>query len=382
MNNIISCVQFDFTGTLEGISAAIEEAQKEFPSGLMVMIAESSDIDLEQLPKLFSQQKIPVVGLVVPRLVIEEQLLDKGALILAHRPVIVTRVIQDIDRPEEELQAELLGQIQGSSDTLSALLIVDGTSSGLDAFIQCVHDLLGPDTTVAGFGAGYSDFARRPSIITASGLLKNAALLSFIPAPLCVEVSHGWHKLAGPFLVTQAKDNQIHSINYRPALDFYRQVVEELTGESISLDDFYHQSAHFPFGMEQFEGEFLVRDPTSFQGSAIECAGMVPSNAMVYILQANMDELCAAAGEAAARLTRNLTSHYETDDSLHVLLIDCISRSMVLGDEFGRELAEIRRGLPPRANMIGLLSLGELASSSQGLLQLLNKTTVVVGLGK
>jgi hypothetical protein len=382
MNNIISSVQYDSTWTLEGLTACIERVQIDNPSSLLVMIADSSDIDLDQLPKLFSRQKTPVVGLVVPGLIIEGQLLGKGVLILGLRPVIVTRVIQRIDRPEEELKTELQEQLEGVNNTLSALLVVDGTSKGLDGFIHCVHDLLGPDTTVAGFGAGYSDFADRPSIITSTGLHKNAALLSFVPAPLCVQVSHGWSKLAGPFLVTHAKDNLIHSINYQPALNFYRQAVEQLTGELVPLDGFYKQSAYYPFGMEQFEGEFLVRDPISYKGAAIECAGMVPPNAMVYILQGDIGTLCEAAGEAAAELSKKLSSHYESDDSLHVLVIDCISRSMVMGDEFSRELGEIRRGLPDSAKMIGLLSLGELASSSQGLLQLLNKTTVVVGLGK
>jgi hypothetical protein len=378
----MSCVHFDASGSLEGMLAGIEACLNESPSSLLVLIAETSASHLEQLPELFSRQSTPVVGLVVPRLLMDGRLLDEGILILGLRPVIVTYVIQQIDRPEEALEVELREQLKGVSDTLSAMLIVDGTSSGLDGFIQCVHDLLGPDTIVAGFGAGYSDFSPRPSIITSSGLHENAALLSFIPTPFCVEVSHGWKKLAGPFLVTHAKDNLIHSINYRPALSFYQEVVESLTGERISGDDFYRHSAYFPFGMEQFEGEFLVRDPIKQQGAAIECAGIVPANAMVYILQADAPALCEAAGEAAQKLSKKISSSDAPDNATHVLVIDCISRWMVLGDDFDKELTAISQRLPEGANMIGLLSLGELASSSQGLVQLLNKTTVLVGLGK
>lgn len=382
MNNIISSVQYDETGTPEGLTAGIEKVQADEPSSILVLLAEASEINLGQLPQLFAQQKIPMVGLVVPALIVEGELLRRGVLIIGLKPVIVTRVIQQIDRPEAELHAELQQQLAGVSGSRSALLVLDGTSKALDGFIHCVHDLLGPDTIVAGFGAGYADFSARPSIITASGIHKNAALLSFVPAPLCVSVSHGWKKLAGPFLVTQAEDNLIQSINYQPALDFYRQAVEQYSGRQISLEAFYEVSALFPFGMEQFEDEYLVRDPLAYSGTAIECAGDVPSNAMVYILQGDKEALPRAAGEAASELTRNLSSQYASEDSLHVLVIDCISRAMVLGDDFGRELSEIRRGLPEGAKMLGLLSLGELASSSQGLLQLLNKTTVVVGLGK
>jgi hypothetical protein len=382
MNNIISCVHFDASGTLEGMLAGIQVSLQESPSSLLVLIAEASATHLEQLPELFSNLPTPVVGLVVPRLLMEGRLLDEGVLILGLRPVIVTRVFNQIDRPGHELQVELLQQLEGLNDTLSAMLIVDGTSKGLDDFIQCVHDLLGPDTIVAGFGAGYSDFSPRPSIITSSGLRQNAALLSFIPAPLSVEVNHGWKKLAGPFLVTHAEDNLIHSINYRPALSFYQEAVESLTGERIPSDGFYRYSAYFPFGMEQFEGEFLVRDPTNHKGNAIECAGMVPANAMVYILQADAKALCEAAGEAAQKLSGKISSQCASDNAMHILVIDCISRWMVLGDDFDKELQAIHSRLPDGAKMIGLLSLGELASSSQGLVQLLNKTTVLVGPGK
>jgi hypothetical protein len=382
MNNIISSVHFDATGTLEGLQGCIENALKDNPSSLMVLIAEASDIALEKLPRLFSKQEKPVVGLVVPRLIIERQVLAKGVLVFGNKPVIVSHVFTQIDRTEDELQAELRGQLEGMTNTHSAILVIDGTSRGLDCFIHCVHDSLGPDITVAGFGVGYSDFVRRPSIITSSGLLENAALLIFFPKSLCVEVSHGWKKLAGPFLVTHANGNLIHSINYRPALDFYRDVIEQLTGKVISLDDFYQQSSLFPFGMEQFEGEFLVRDPILHDGTAIECTGMVPSNAMVYILQGDMNELCEAAGDATAKLAGNLSPYYESHDSLHVLVIDCISRLMLMGKDYDKELSIIRSQLPAKAKMIGLLSLGELASSSQGLVQLLNKTTVLVGLGK
>lgn len=382
MNNIISSIHCDVSATCEGLLGGIETSLKDGANSLLVLIAEGSSIDLETLPELFAGQAVPVVGVVVPRLIIESRLLDEGILIIGLKPVTVTRVISHIDRPEEELQAELHQQIEGLDNTLSAMLIVDGTSKGLDEFIHCVHDLLGPDATVAGFGAGYTDFSNKPSIITSCGLHKNAALLSFFPAPLCVEVNHGWKKLAGPFLVTQAAGNQIQSINYRPALAFYQEAVESLTGKKISLENFYTQSANFPFGLEQFEGEYLVRDPIAQRGDAIECAGMVPSNAMVYILQGDVAELCKAAGDAADRLSSKLSSYYQTEDSLHILVVDCISRWMVLGDDFDRELKEIRNRIPRRANMIGLLSLGELASSSQGLVQLLNKTTVLVGLGK
>jgi len=56
------------------------------------------------------------------------------------------------------------------------------------------------------------------------------------------------------------------------------------------------------------------------------------------------------------------------------LFIDCISRVLFLGDNFQEEINAI---LQYNQNLVGALSLGEIANTSKEYLEFYNKTSVV-----
>ena len=61
-----------------------------------------------------------------------------------------------------------------------------------------------------------------------------------------------------------------------------------------------------------------------------------------------------------------------------ILLIDCISRGLFLGEGFIREIEAVRAGNTP---LIGALTLGEIANDGKDYMELYNKTCVVGILG-
>ncbi|MCW8886970.1 MAG: FIST C-terminal domain-containing protein, partial [Motiliproteus sp.] len=233
--------------------------------------------------------------------------------------------------------------------------------------------------SVMGAGLGNLDLSPGPCLITASGIHENAALVLSLPAPMAFGLHHGFNNVAGPFLVTESDGNVIHSINYQSAFSFYKEVLEQQLGHAIELNDFADVAKNYPFGMLQLDNEFLVRDPLQWQDDSITCAGCIPENTTVYILHSTADGLINAAAEAAKDLNADLLPAYGDHQGYFSFLIDCISRIGFLGERYGDELQAITDNLPDGTPLIGILTLGEIASSRQGSIHFLNKTTVVGG---
>ena len=64
------------------------------------------------------------------------------------------------------------------------------------------------------------------------------------------------------------------------------------------------------------------------------------------------------------------------------MIFSCVSRPLFLGKAFAREMEAVQTrvaGIDPGIKLEGVLSLGEISSHGEGILELFNKT-VVVGL--
>ncbi len=381
MNKTFSCIHLDKSETIDGLVAGIHSSLTSNTEGILILIGSKCPINLDLLPGVLSELPVPSVAAVFPGLIFEDSLYDNAVIICGLLSAGQTFVFSNISQPEAQLDKELASQLTDAHISNSAFLAIDGTSPGVDTFVSSLYNYLGPDVKVIGGGSGHHDFSQKGSIITAQGCLSNAALLIFQPEPFVACFRHGWEPVAGPFLITGSEGTTINSINYQPALPFYAKVLKQHSNIDIDEQQFVQAASHYPFGMEQLDSEFLVRDPLQFTADSIECAGDIPTNTMVYILNADTDELINAAEDAAAQLTQELSTRYLTEENNYVFVIDCISRLVVMGEKFPLELKAIRNNLPEKALIIGVLSIGEVTNSSQGTIQFLNKTTVIGGLG-
>jgi hypothetical protein len=100
------------------------------------------------------------------------------------------------------------------------------------------------------------------------------------------------------------------------------------------------------------------------------CVGEVPEGAFVHILKGSAESLILAARRASELAQASFPAGHTPRFRF---VIDCISRSLFLGDAFTNELAAIDDGLP----MVGALTLGEIANSGRDFLEFYNKTAVV-----
>ena len=310
---------------------------------------------------------VPVFGGIFPQLVHEHRTLERGFIVVGLDQRVRTIEIAGLSDPQSDFHAQLATQLNPNEPPASVLFLLDGLASRIGELLDIVYDHLGSDTVYFGGGAGSLSFEPRPCLFSNQGLLADHAQLTFLPGRYLLGVEHGWEKLAGPFMVTDATHNVVRSLDFRPAFEVYREHVEPSSGQCFDAEDFFQIAKAYPFGLEKADGQILVRDPISRSNDALNCVGEVPANSMVYLLKGHPETLIAAAGLGA----RAIGAGREP-----AILADCISRVLFLEQAFPRELAAIRSELGNRP-VFGMLTLGEVANGGSTCLEFYNKTSVI-----
>lgn len=153
-------------------------------------------------------------------------------------------------------------------------------------------------------------------------------------------------------------------------------LLKVITACRFAGGNFFEVSKNFPLGILGINGDILVRDPIQSLNDELFCVGSVPVNSMIYILQGNSDRLVNAA-ESAGRMASKGSSKDGIESMGLAIVFDCVSRVLYLGEKFTSELAAIQRGVGKSRVVIGALSIGEIANTSRGTINLLNKSIVI-----
>lgn len=365
-------------GKLEELRAATGRLHAAGARSLMILACEADGWDPTELTPWLQALQLPVIGGVFPSIIHRATNLRSGTLVVGLPAPVQVGAIHALSRREglePQLQA-IAPMLEGAA---SVVVLVDGLGANLDAFVECLYGVVGLNAPVVGAGAGHLDLQQRPCLLGNVGMLGDAALVVTLPSQLDRGIAHGWQKLSGPFLVTRSCGDMLEELNYSAAAEVYRSEVEAHSDLRFAESSFFSISKTYPLGIESVDGEFLVRDPIKQVGDSLVCIGEVPQNATVYLLKGEVEPLIASAVEAmnsaCAQRQRRLGGS-EPGPAL-ALVFDCISRALFLGDAFDRELKALDRALADSDHMVGALTLGEIANSRGGTIELLNKSIVV-----
>ena len=364
-------------GDAEAFLANLDAAAASGARALMLLACDGNELTPEQVDARLQSLTPPVFGGVFPGIVHGGRRLSRGSLIVGLDTPACVREVTGLGEPDTDFVNrldEIAGDLRGAA---TMMVLVDGLAPRIASFLYGVYDHFGPEPAYLGGGAGSLGLTRKPCIFSNRGLLEDCAQLVSLPLPAVVGVEHGWRIYAGPFLVTEARDNVIRSLDFRPALEVYREVVEAYSGESIGEDNFFDVAKGFPFGLEKPDGEVVVRDPVCCNGTDLVCVGEVPENFMVHLLKGSPRGLIGAAGDAARKVGRTLSERRAHGP---VLLFDCVSRVLFLGERFDEEIATVGPELPGDLPLVGALTLGEIADDRGGCLEFFNKTLVLASL--
>ncbi|WP_372932243.1 FIST signal transduction protein [Mariniphaga sediminis] len=342
-----------------------------------LMIGEKSQWNPLELISACRREELRIVGGIFPSLITGNTTSASGIIVKKYPASIAPVLVTGIDRSDFDLGVLPELSISTPDKKTTALVVIDGLTSGISSFLSGLYSQLGNTVNYIGGGAGSISFQQQPCVFTNDGIFQNAAIVAFIDTFVLLGVKHGWSRITGPLVATRTRKNMITELNWLPAFEVYADIIKNDSQLDLNQDNFFSIAKSYPFGIIKDKSEYVVRDPIKVtECGELICVGEVPENSVLDVLKGDIGHLIDAARQAAGQAIHK--SLIFTSG----LIFDCISRRLFLEDNFEKELDSIasvfnENGLA--LNPEGALTLGEISSTGQSYLEYYNKT-IIIGL--
>lgn len=361
----------DTSGSVEALFQHIETAIAGGAKSLFLLACAANGFTPELLDKKLQALPVPVFGGIFPQILANGERMERGSLVYGLPQTVPVRQVADISDEEQDFTTSIDTFAADIPAGSTLITLFDSASKRIAALLESLYEIKGDTCRYIGGGTGTLSFDPMPGIFSNDGLLQDCVQIAALPQPMQIGSRHGWRKFAGPFLVTGAYNNVITTLDYQPAFEVYRKVVEADSKQHCHTSLFFDFARTYPFGLEQLEGNILIRSPLRHEDSNLICVGEIPVNHMIYILKGQPDDLLAAS-RACVR-----TATAQGVDNSPAFLFSCISRPAFLGEDFREEMRIVHDALPDDTPVIGAFTLGEIANDGTSCLELYNKAIVL-----
>ncbi len=365
---------FDPTGTIENFSTHLQTLNSQ-NSTVMILACDANGFYKELIDPILLQRDIHIIGGIFPSIIYNNEKYDIGTLFIRLNDTMDIHIINDISQKDyESLDKDMEEQLEGFDEmTKTMFVFIDGLAKNINLCVSVLFDNYGLDVNYIGGGAGSLSFEQKPLLFTNQGLLKDAFVYGYSRCHSSIGVCHGWKSISGPYQVTKSKGNIIQEIDYEPAFNVYKHALNTYASVDITEENFFEIAKSFPFGLNTITDEKIVRDPIVLNGTEMVCVGDIEEGTYIDMLYGNRDDLVKAAKDAA-----DISYKHIDFENKFTLFIDCISRVLILEEDFKNEIEAVyREGIP----LVGALTFGEIANNGRDYLAFYNKTSVVGQIG-
>jgi hypothetical protein len=333
-------------------------------AGVLALLPEGSREAVVLLQDAARRHDLPLFGAIFPALVTSSGFARSGVVLLCLDPCPPWILMDDLAGQEKSAgMARITDFIenqwqpgQPSARPPTLFLVFDGLLPNIATILYHVYTSLGRAVRYAGVNAGSETFQSMPCLFDHERCMANAALAMLMPADTRFAVGHGYPVTAPVFQATSTTDNRIASIDGRPALDVYRELVKAEFGIDITRDNFYEYAVHYPFGVVNALN-VLVRIPVGLtEDGAIHCVGEIPPNSVLRLLHAPELDTSACVPDLSDALGRTPDNAAEP-----MLSFYCAGRRMHFGAESEAELKALQAACHA-PTILGALTLGEIGT--------------------
>lgn len=340
--------------------------KNENVQSIILYVSENFNFDSDMLSQQLRSIKKTVIGGVFPEVIMDGKRSGDSAVLLGLPFPMSYVVINEFD--ENKIIEEVTEGLKEDIDENSTFLIfIDALVRDKNILFDCLYNYYGSIPNYLGGGAGTLKFEPSPCIVTNEGVLQGAALVASIAQKINIGVAHGWSPISNQLKVTEVSNNEIISLDWKPVMEVYQAIVEEHSKKDFDYDDFFNTVKSYPIGIKKLNDNMTVRDPFKTENGRLFLLDDIEEGSYVQVLFGNLETLIEGATEARKK------AENESDQNGNTFIIDCISRSLFMGNEFAEELKE----LDPMSNSFGALTLGEIANNGDEYLDVYNKTAVV-----
>ncbi len=357
--------------SLEQLDNIIQTLEgQESVESVLIFSADKSKLNKPQFDPLLTKTSLNVLGGVFPQVIYEGKNYEEGTVIVALGEPVKTLTIDNFEY--ENVEQRIEKHFEGFNPNQSTIfLFVDALVSEKQNVTDAIYNLYGTVPKYVGGGTGSLEFKPFPCVYTNQGIQEGVMVIGACNIVSQVGVAHGYDTLGEPLKVTEAEGNKIISLDWKPAVEVYTEIVEQHSGKDFNFEDFFNSVKSYPFGVGKLDSEMVVRDPFAHEDGALLTLDTIESGSYVNVLFGNKENLFKGAREASQR-----ASTLNSNTKATPLIIDCISRALFLGEELDEELS----CLDPDKSGFGALTLGEIANNGDAYLEVYNKTSVVCNL--
>jgi hypothetical protein len=337
---------------------------------ILFLMADEDQFPDDQLNPLLRRIKKPLIGGIFPELIFNGEVKETGVLLISLPFELRTQVF-DLSGNSDEFLSQLEKIQHNSMNPLSSLFVfVDAMSQNKENFMEALFNFFGMSTSYIGGGAGSLSFENLPCIINNQGIHTNSAVIGWGNKPISLGVAHGWHSFSGVLKITETQGNIVKSINWRPAFEVYKKIVEEHSGMSLTSDNFSELAKSYPLGIEKLDTEMIVRDPFKLCPQGLHFVDVIHEGEYVKVLHGDIESLIEGASKAKVLA---LSKSDENMDQDSLFCIDCISRVLFMKEFYTKELETVAKN----KHVSGVLTIGEIANEGDSFLEIYNKTIVL-----
>lgn len=368
-------IYVDKSPSIKGFREIIDKAVKNKDvNSLFVLSCDANGFSPETVNPVLKSIPMPVFGGIFPAIIHGKEKMETGTIVAGLARKVRTVVIPQLSDKDADYVKIIDDTTPEIGDIKTMVVLVDGLAKRISAFINSLFTVFGLENNYIGGGAGSLSMKQKPCLFTNQGLVHDSAVLALLDVDSGVGVNHGWESVSGPFRVTEAKQNRIITLEWKPAFEVYKEVVEAHAERVFDKDNFFDIAKAYPFGIAKIGTERVVRDPIMVEpDQSLVCVGEVPEGSYIDILKGDEASLIQAAGKALALSKKAFKAKSQKESSISIF-IDCISRVLFLEERFNKELEAVYdENLP----LIGACTIGEIANSGNDYLEFYNKTSVV-----
>lgn len=280
----------------------------------------------------------------------------------------------DIESPEQSRAVGLqLGHSLRRDDLKAVFVLSDGTRVNGSRLVAGLLESVGKDISITGGLAGDgARFEQTLVMLDDHVAVGRVVAIGFYGAAF--RVGHGcrdgWSEFGPRRRVTRAQDNVLFELDGKPALELYKRYLGEEAAGLPATGLLYPMMLTDPDHPEHRIIRTVLAVDEATQSLAF--AGDMPQGWLAQLMRGHFDQLSDAAGEAAAN------AMVKAQGETAAVLISCIGRRLVLGENTIDEIAAARAALGANVASAGFYSYGEISPHAvSGFCELHNQTMTV-----
>lgn len=352
---------------------ALEEMAEEGLASVLILAADGTKFPTLSYDPILQSSSLKITGGIFPEILFEGIRYQEGTIMVGFRQKMNTVEFSDLTL--DYVRDKLEEAFSGVDPVMKTIFVfVDAFAHHKTNLTDMLYNSFGTLPNYIGGGAGSLNFEGMPCLFTNHGLLQHGASVSIIDLTTSIGVSHGWQVISEPLKVTEAEHNRMKSLEWRPAMDIYREVIRAHSKKDHALENFFEMTQSYAFGISKLGGEMVVRDPFKEEDGAVFTLDNIEQGSHVHILYGDQEGLLSGARKA-----RDLALRAGSDNRhSEFFIIDCISRVLFMDNDFNQEI----QNLDPENQGFGAFTLGEIANNGECYLEIFNKTAVVCKLNE